>query len=86
MTGMDIIGILRWIAMGIFVVCFYIYEIKKKEAFTIPAHLAILIAVLLHAVVRDWHLILKVVIVAIAIIGIGSNLLKALQKRKDSMA
>ena len=57
MNAMEILGVIRWVAMGFFVVFFYLYEIKKKKAFTIPAHVAILIAIILHAIVRDWYLI-----------------------------
>ena len=82
---MEILGAIRWIALGIFVVFFYLYEIKKKEVFTIPAHVAILVAILLHAVVRDWYLIVKIAISVLAIIGIGGNLLKLIRGRKNSV-
>lgn len=71
---MEVLGIIRWIALGIFVVLFYLSEIKKRKQFEIPAHLMILIAVLLHAIVRDWPIVLKIVILAIGIIGVGGNL------------
>lgn len=82
---MEIIGIIRWIVMGLFVVLFYLSEIKKRKAFEIPAHLAILIAILLHAIVRDWPLILKIVIIGIGIIGVGGNIVKLVKKKKEAI-
>ncbi|MFD1929681.1 hypothetical protein ACFSFY_16700 [Sporosarcina siberiensis] len=86
MTGMELLGIIRWVLMGVFVVLFYLYEIKKKAAFMIPAHLTILAAIILHALVRDWYLFVKIAIIIVAVLGIGGNILKLIRARKNSVA
>lgn len=85
MIAMEILGVIRWVAMGFFVVFFYFYEIKKKEAFTIPAHVAILVAIILHAIVRDWHLIVRIVIILVAFIALGGNILKFIRDKKETV-
>ncbi|WP_438313698.1 hypothetical protein [Sporosarcina sp. FA9] len=86
MTGMELLGIIRWVLLGVFVVFFYLYEVKKKAKFTIPAHLTILAAILLHAIVRDWYLFVKIAIIIVTVLGIGGNILKLIRERKDSVA
>lgn len=73
---MLILSGLRWILLALFVLLFYEAEIKKKKAFQIPAHLAFLGAIFTHALVRDWPTIVKVVIIALAILGVGGNIIK----------
>lgn len=85
MNIMEILGVIRWVAMGFFVVFFYLYEIKKKEAFTIPAHVAILIAIIFHAIVRDWYLIVRIVIIVVAVIALGGNILKFIRDKKETV-
>lgn len=81
---MEVLGLIRWIILGLFVILFYLSEIKKQKAFEIPAHLAILTAILLHAIVRDWSLIMKVVIIGISIIGVGGNIIKLITQKKET--
>ena len=81
---MEVLAIIRWVALGLFIILFYLYEIKKKEQFKIPAQFAILVAILLHAIVRDWPTLLKVGIAVAAVIGMGLTGLKWLQVRRNS--
>ena len=67
---MEAVDIIWWGTLATFLLFFYLYEIKKIKAFAIPAHLTLLIAVLLHAIFRDWHIAVKIIIVVVAIIGI----------------
>lgn len=80
---METLGMIRWVVMGLFVVLFYLSKIKKRKAFEIPAHLAILIAILLHAIVRDWPFIIKAVIISIGMIGVGGNMIKLATQQKE---
>lgn len=81
---MEVLGVIRWVIMGFFVVLFYFSEIKKRKEFEIPAHFAILLAVLLHAIVRDWSLIMKIIIITVGIAGVGGNIVKLVMQKKEA--
>ncbi|QUW20537.1 hypothetical protein JSQ81_11775 [Sporosarcina sp. Marseille-Q4063] len=80
---MVILGIIRWVVLGVFLVFFYLAEFKKKKEYNTPAQLAILIGVLLHAIIRDWHPVLKIVVILGALIGLGGTILRMFKKRRS---
>lgn len=82
---MEVLGIIRWIMMGLFIILFYLSEIKKRKAFEIPTHLAILTVILLHAIVRDWPLLIKAFIIFVGFIGVGGNIIKLMTQKKEQL-
>lgn len=81
---MELLSGIRWILLAAFILLFYEAEIKKKKVFQIPAHLAFLGAIFTHAIVRDWPMIVKGIILFLAVIGVGGNIAKNLMEKKVS--
>ncbi|WP_210471350.1 hypothetical protein [Sporosarcina sp. 6E9] len=80
---MVVLEIIRWVALGVFLIFFYLSEFKKKKEYNTPAQLAILIGVLLHGIVREWHPVLKVVVILGALIGLIVTVLGMFKERKS---
>ena len=80
---MVVLEIIRWVVLGAFLIFFYLSEFKKKKQYNTPAQFAILIGVLLHAIVHEWHPILKVVIILVALIGLVGTILGMFKKQKE---
>ena len=80
---MVVLGIIRWVVLGAFLIFFYLSEFKKKKQYNTPAQFAILIGVLLHAILRDWHIVLKVVIILVALIGLTGTILGMFKKQEE---
>lgn len=80
---MEILGIIRWVALAVFLIFFYLSEFKKKKEYNTPAQLALLIGILLHAIVREWHPVLKIVVILAALIGLVGTILGVFKKRKS---